>query len=253
MLRKLWVLTRKAKELWSWYSFVAGFALLLVTTGAAVIAWFSTAWAWYWHTFSWAGVAFAFLAAWLALALGIFLIGTGVFRWRGETGGAGQKLQPKLPALADGLYVSDIRFTFATLTERYSELSMRVFNGTGCTVEFLGLSGHIKFSAPNTSDPSRMGDLPTPSTRADMVPAVGPFKEWLLILEQRLPSFAADKLLAMLSDDVPIHFDLHDLKIEVCAADDQQNRVLLPIWGGVSYNHGNGFGQIVYGTAHMKL
>jgi hypothetical protein len=157
------------------------------------------------------------------------------------------------PTLLTGLYVSDIRLTFASLAERHSEISMRVFNGTGCVVEFSGLSGRIKFTSPNSADPSCMGDLPAPSTRADMAQIVGPFKEWLVILSQRVPAAEADKLLAMLAADVPIHFDLSGLTIQVCAQDNQQKVERLPIWGGVSYSRGNGFGQIVYLTAHVKL
>ncbi len=157
------------------------------------------------------------------------------------------------PTLQAGLYVSDIRLTFASLAERHSEISMRVFNGTGRVVEFSGLSGHIKFTSPNSADPLRSGDLPTPSMRADMAQTVGPFKEWLVILSQRVPAAEADKLLAMLAADVPILFDLHGLTIKVCAHDNLQNVERLPIWGGVSYSHGNGFGQIIYGTANIKL
>jgi hypothetical protein len=157
------------------------------------------------------------------------------------------------PALQVGLYVSDIRLTFANLAERHSEISMRVFNGTGRVVEFCRLSGHIKFTSPNNTDPSRKGDLPSPSMRADMAQTVGPFKEGLVILSQRVPPPEADKLLAMLATGVPIHFDLSSLTIEVCAQDEPQNVQRLPIWGGVSYSHGNGFGQIIYATAHMTL
>jgi hypothetical protein len=82
-----------ARRLWSaWKNMDAGislaghiFAVLAATTfGAAIIAWLSTTWGWYWHTFSWAGVAIAFLVAWLVFALGVFLIGFGVARWRGD-------------------------------------------------------------------------------------------------------------------------------------------------------------------------
>jgi hypothetical protein len=246
----LWQLLRKAKELWSWYSFAAGATTLLVSAGAVVIAALSTTWAWYWQTFSWAGVAFAFLVSWLVIAFGIFLIGTGVLRWRGGTAPTTEpKTPPKPSPLEGGLYVADMRLTFHTLSDRHCEITMRVFNGTGRTVEFFGLSGHIKFNAPNNTDSSRMGDLPTPSTRADMAKTIAPFQEWLLILEQRIPAPEADKLLAMLAENIPIHFDLHELTIEVRAQDDQQQSVHLPIWGGVSYSHGNGFGQIVYLSA----
>jgi hypothetical protein len=158
----------------------------------------------------------------------------------------------QLPALPAGLYVSDIRLTFASLAERHSEISMRVFNGTSRVVEFSGLSGRIKFTSPNSADPSRTGELPTPSIRADMAQTVEPFKEWLVILSQRVPAPEADKLLAMLAADIPIHFDLHGLTVEVCAQDDQQKVERLPIWGGVSYNHGSGFGQIIYATANTR-
>jgi hypothetical protein len=159
-----------------------------------------------------------------------------------------------IPTLLTGLYVSDIRLTFANLVaERHSEISMRVFNGTGRVVKFSGLSGHIKFTSPNSANPSHMGDLPTPSTRADMAQIVEPFKEWLVILSQRVPATEADKLLALLAADIPIHFDLSGLTIEICAQDNQQQVERLPIWGGVSYNRGNGFDQIIYGTAHIKL
>jgi hypothetical protein len=73
----LWLI-RKAKELWGWWAFISGFT----AAGAFVIAWLSTTWVWYWQTFNWAGVAFAFLVAWLVIALGVFLIGIGVARWR---------------------------------------------------------------------------------------------------------------------------------------------------------------------------
>jgi hypothetical protein len=156
------------------------------------------------------------------------------------------------PTLAAGLYVSDIRFTFADLEkDRHSEISMRVFNGTGNTVEFSSISGRIKFSASTSADQSRSGDLPTPSPRPDMATLATPFQEWLLILTQRVPAAEADKLLAMLEAHIPIHFNLSELTIEVSAQDDRQNVARLPIWAGVSYNLGSGFGQII--SASMRI
>ncbi len=157
------------------------------------------------------------------------------------------------PTLTVGLYVSDIRFNFTNLNERHGEWSMRVFNGTGRAVEFSGLTGRIKFNAPNNTDPSCKGELPEPSARADMAQTVGPFKEWLIILSQRVPAADADKLSTMLAADTRILFNLDDLTIKVCAQDARQKIERLPIWGGVSYNRGFGFGQIVRATGHMTL
>jgi hypothetical protein len=90
-----WQLLRKAKELWSWYSFAVGATTLVAGACAVVIAWLSTTWGWYWQTFSWAGVAFAFLAAWLIIAFGVFLIGIGVTHLRGRS-----KQEPKPPTVS---------------------------------------------------------------------------------------------------------------------------------------------------------
>ncbi len=156
------------------------------------------------------------------------------------------------PTLATGLYVCDMRFSLTELSDRHSELTMRVFNGTGRTVEFSGrLSGCIKFNAPNNSDHSSIGNLPTPSMRSDTERTAGQLKEWLLVLAQKVPAPEADRLLAMLEDDIPIHFDLSELMIEICAQDDRQNVARLPIWSGVSYNRGAGFGQII--TASIRI
>jgi len=246
-------LLKKAKELWSWYSFAAGVSTLFVTLGATAVAWLSTTWTWYWNTLNWAGVALAFLVAWLVFAFGIFLIGTGAARWRDGPAARDQKAPSHPLELAKRLYVSDIRFTFASLAERRSEFSMRVFNGTGRLIRFVGLSGHVSFNSPNNTNASRKGDLPAPSARADMASTVGPFQEWLIVFEQHIPSTEAEKLLKMLSDDVRILFDLHDLKIDVCADDDHQHLLRLPIWGGVSYDHSYGFGRIVYATMNVTL
>jgi hypothetical protein len=92
---------------------------LVVTLGAAVIAWLSTTWGWYWHSFSWAGVAFVFLVAWLVFALGIFLIGTGVARWRGGKATVDSKppIEPADPVAAP--VVSPTKKMFIEITPKY--------------------------------------------------------------------------------------------------------------------------------------
>jgi hypothetical protein len=166
-----------------------------------------------------------------------------------QESGAIIEIEP--PALRAGLYVCGIRFSFGDLQkDRHSELTMRVFNGTCRVVEFSGLSGHIKFNAPNNVDPSRMGDLPTPALRPDTERTITQLKEWLLILTQRVPADEADKLIAMREADIPILFDLSGLNIEVFAQDDRNKVERLPIWSGVSYNREHGFGMIISCTGN---
>lgn len=155
--------------------------------------------------------------------------------------------------IRDGLYVGEIRFNFADLEkDRHSELTMRVFNGTGSVVEFSSLQGQIKFSDPDNTDPG-MGTLPTPTLRSDTERTIAPFQEWLLILVQQVPSMEADKLQAMLKADIQIHFDLRDLTIEVAGAHDKNKVERLPIWGGVTYSRGSGFLRKIYGVGNILI
>src|SRR6266700_4071196 len=107
---------------WAWIIF----CWITGLTGAAVIAWASTTWSWYWTTFSWAGVAGAFLFALMVLTVSFFLTGLAVRAFRlPEKSDAdplpsdnppehrdkifAPTISQSPPALAAGLYVSDIR------------------------------------------------------------------------------------------------------------------------------------------------
>ena len=158
------------------------------------------------------------------------------------------------PTMRAGLYVGEVRFDFTGLEkDRHSELTMRVFNGTGSVVEFSSLQGKVKFSDAGNTDPDRMGTLPTPTLRSDTARTIATFQEWFLILTQRAPAIEADKLLAMLAADIPIHFDLRELTIEVVGQHDRNKVERLPIWGGVTYSRGSGFLRKIYGEANIRL
>jgi hypothetical protein len=239
---------------------ISGTALI-----AVVIAWLATTWEWYWLTFKWAGLGFAFLTAWLVIAVCIFLTGSGVARWRQtqqippETTKVGDKIYPPTvtqspPSLKAALYVGEVRLTFDKIKDdRYSELTMRVFNGTGRVIEFVNLSGQIKFNAPNNKDPSWMGELPTPALRPDTEKRVLQLREWFLILSQRVPGSDADKILEMLKTDTPILFDLGGLNIQIADHDKPNEIERLPLWSGVSYSRNAGFLRIVTASMNIKM
>ena len=157
------------------------------------------------------------------------------------------------PTLAAGLNVSDIRFTFDKLKkERHSELTFRVFNGTGHAIELDSFSGQIKFNAPNNTDSARMGTFPSPSLRHDVKKVVYATEEWFFIFDQHVPSTDADKLLAMRKANVPILFELTELDIKVFAQDERKKIERLPLWHGVSYSRDLGFGRIDAGVGNMR-
>jgi hypothetical protein len=157
------------------------------------------------------------------------------------------------PPLAQSLYVSDIRLTFDKLKkDRRSELTMSVFNGSGRVVEIGNVSGQITFNSPNNTYPNRMGVLQTPALHPDVKRTAVQLEEWRLIFAQHVPSTEADKLLAMIKSNAPIHFDLSGLKIEVFPQEDRSKIERLPLWDGVSSERGREFGRIAATAGHAS-
>jgi hypothetical protein len=154
----------------------------------------------------------------------------------------------KHPSLSVGLSVSDVRISLQDLEkERFSEISMRVFNGAGRTVEFTGLSGKISFSGAGFES----GSLPSPTLRHDTARVVLPLKEWFLILDQRVPSTEADKMIKILEANVPLLLDLSGLDLMVSARDLAAPE-RLPLWDGVTYTREAGYGRLVRVTGHVQ-
>jgi len=150
------------------------------------------------------------------------------------------------PQLERSLYVGDIRFTIDNIKkDHHTELSMRVFNGSGCVVEIGSVSGQIKFNAPNGADPNRKGDLPTPALRSDVKRTIVQLEERLLIFNQHVPESEANKLATMLKAKIPIHFDLRGLKIEVFPDEERAKVERLRLWDGVTSERGYEFGRII--------
>lgn len=193
----------------------------------------------------WTGVAEG-LPWWVLPGL-LFFVGAALALWVNELLPKKEKPTKTTNVIVAGLHVCEMRFTFADLKkDRHSEWTMRVFNGTGSVVEFSNLLGQVKFNAPNNTNPDCMGTLPTPVLRPDITRTISQLQECVVILTQRVPANEADKLLTMLADDIPIHFDLRNLTIEVVGQHDRNRAERLPIWDGVCYSRGNGFDRMIY-------
>ncbi|RIA02577.1 hypothetical protein D1920_06750 [Rhodopseudomonas palustris] len=70
-------------------------------------------------------------------------------------------------------------------------------------------------------------------------------EEWFLILEQKVPAKEADKLLAMINDNMKILFSFAQFDIEVCDATKVDHIEKLDMGGGVSYDRTYGYGKII--------
>jgi hypothetical protein len=180
---------------------------------------------------------------WFCLGIAIALWATRLFPSR-----PARIANSQSPTLTAGLYVGEIRISLEKIADdRHSEITIRVFNGTGKTVQFARLSGQIKFTAPGSA---HSGVLPSPTIRADMSNTVQPLVEWLMILDQRVPSEEAAKLSDILNDNRVIHFDLSGLKIEV-SAEGVKGVQSLNLWYGLTARTGVAWGRIVALAAHL--
>jgi hypothetical protein len=234
--------------------------------------------AWFWSSYGPLGAIFAGLCAAILFAFAAWLAGLARQSWQTSAGApqtsAAERATPPQaegqvpfqdifgsptitqspPTLQASLYVGDIRFNFAELTtDRHSDLTMRVFNGSGRIVELANVSGQLKLNAPNNTDPTRMGTLPTPAVRHDTARTIAQLQEWFLILSQRVPAKEADKLLAMLENKIPILFDLSELNIEVFPKNDPEKIERLPIWAGLSFSPDTGYCKILAATVDVTL
>ena len=93
--------------------------------------------------------------------------------------------------LQAGLYLADIGLALGTIqNDKHCEINIRLFNGTGRTMDLVSVSGQVRFKAGNliTGDPKMSGVLPEPSIAPNTRRSAAPLTEWILILNQRVPS-----------------------------------------------------------------
>jgi hypothetical protein len=143
-------------------------------------------------------------------------------------------------SLLFGLYVADIGINLnAVETDHHGELSIRLFNGTGRTLDFISLSGPITFKVPNliSGDPQMKGELPEPTTSSTTVRSAAPYTEWNLVLDQRFPSKEAKKIPVILRAH-QLQFDLTLLNIQIAEHDDPKKVDRLDLWKGIRYERG---------------
>ncbi|MDP2412256.1 MAG: hypothetical protein Q8M26_18475 [Pseudolabrys sp.] len=260
----IWTKAKEADATYSLFSWVPHSLQYLFPIGwAAVVGTFASYREWIWTEYGMFGICVIALVSALVASAAFALVAFAISKLRGSksthSGESGNlPIEPALPvpSLQKGLYVADVRIGLKTLEkDRHTEITLRVFNGTGRVVEFSSLSGFISFYPSNRKDDHlRRGVLPTPTVRSDVRRAVEPFEEWFLILAQRVPSDEADKLTSMLDANDTIIFELERLKIEAFAHSDDRKIEPIPMWYSMSYKKEFGFQKaVVIAIPAMKI
>jgi len=176
---------------------------------------------------------------------GCFATGVAATLWIMKLTGGPESAKADL-SLGQTLYVGEVRVSVENIAqERHSEISLRVFNGSRTPVSLSAVSGQLTFSGKGGD-----GKLPTPTIRSDTAAAGLPFKEWFIVLDQRIPSDEAVKLTKTLENAEVIQFDLRQLRIEVT---DGSSKSLLILDGVTATRRAVAYGRIAYASAHIRL
>jgi hypothetical protein len=154
-------------------------------------------------------------------------------------------------SLSEGLYVGEMSMSIDTLkTDRYSEISIRVFNGTGRNITIYGLGGNLKFRPSPDTDVKHRGTLPQPSITSNTARTAFPYREWIICLHQRVPADQADNMLRLIDENKTLHIVLDQLELTVRDERGQTPAERLKLWDGMTIQQGINVGRITFLQAH---
>lgn len=136
-----------------------------------------------------------------------------------------------LPCWETGFYVGDMSADLTHLHENFIEVAIRGFNATGQALRFTKVRGHILLDLCTDAPPTT---LPTPRileerTDSSKVPNL---KEFLVVLEQRVPAREASAISSLLSSGqtVTLNFEKLQLTREAVIADPEVPALNADLW-----------------------
>lgn len=140
----------------------------------------------------------------------------------------------RLPA---GLYVGDMNVNLCQLEkEKFVEISMRIFNGTGVKLKLGGISGGaVYFERMNDGNARRIANLPA----ASILPMEGrpdfiePLSDYLVSIYQRFPSDIVERFISIINSGGSVMLDFDGINLYTT---DRKRKTLwrAPIWNGIS-------------------
>jgi hypothetical protein len=163
------------------------------------------------------------------------------------------------PDLSRALYVGRITVDVQHLAkDYYLQLTITGFNGADAPMSINGLDGFIRYRELVNNQSINRGALPPSSidNTASYNLSPGPWSEFWITLEQRVPSTVAIQMANSLSARGTVSLDLSSLNIWVAPQDQPTDRRRLPIWGGVSCQERDGkvfVGKVVSVSATVTV
>jgi hypothetical protein len=169
-------------------------------------------------------------------------------------------IREETPSLPRVLYVGQITVNVQRLSQdNYLQLTIVGFNGSDNRVSISnGLDGFIRYREIIDNQSVDRGALPVPSIDIDASnnPNPGPWSEFWIVLEQRVPSKIASQMARSLSTKGTVNLDLSSLNIWTTRQSDPKERRRLPLWDGVSCQERDGMtvvGKVLNASASSNV
>ena len=202
--------------------------------------------------YSWLGIASAFMAFAIATASGVLVLAiAGERRAKakglsthtpaasptpsGDALSAVGTVSDPLPFDPEGLYVGMTLVGIGELAEKRTiEITMRCFNASNRSICVRKIDGLIAASAHKTGEPQiPLGELPPPwLIERDDLKNIGDNKEFVILIEQRVPPEVGENIAAV-TKDFSIHLKLDGLNVIVSQVDNSASGTRLPVWDGI--------------------
>lgn len=146
---------------------------------------------------------------------------------------------------ASVLYVGQILVSASHLTveERSLEIAIRAFNGSSETIRLVGIEGSV-FGGVGSTDGEA---LPLPTWRPEHTPSVPAYAEFMVVLDQPIPTRLVTEYLDALERGEYITLDFRNLMVLVQAEGGGQ-AARLPLWDGATMRRRD---DIFTGRIHM--
>lgn len=148
-----------------------------------------------------------------------------------------------------GMYVGQITISIDKLsTDLFLEIGILGYNGTTKFVSFDSVRGSILYEAEKLPTPTILRDRGLPD-------ALNAAKEFLIVLEKRVPRNVAEKLLTSLNAKKRVNLNLQTLDIMAFFPPDRERLCRLPLWHGstIDCDERPRVGRIISGSMTARL
>lgn len=185
------------------------------------------------------------VSTWILIAVRLRWIGSST-----KVGSNAPQITGRIFPIESGLYVGHIAVSIDKLnTDLFVEITILGYNGTGKFVSIDGVDGGILYGETRLPAPTLIGE----KANIKKIPTA---KEFVILLEQRVPRDIVDHILKILAAKQTAKFMLSSLNVRASFPPNLEFSARLPLWDGLTVDQSGRIpflGRIVLLTALGKI